>query len=249
MDKKILVFIPTRNTASTIEKTYHLLPDHIKKNADFIVVDNASTDNSVAVAEKLGLKVIQHEQDRGYGGSNKTGFAYAKKTNADIFVIMHSDCQYDPTIIDRIIKPLIHEEADLVLGSRILGDGAMEGGMPWWKFVSNRFLTWIENFSLNANISEYHTGYRAYTMDLLNNIPYEATDNDWVFDSEILFQAVHFGFRIKDVPIPTRYEGTFSSISFGTGVVYGISVLGLIAKYLLHKWGIKKQKLFTSVNQ
>jgi len=244
MNKKLLIYIPTRNTAQTIEKTYGLIPEHIKREAEFVVVDNASTDNSIEVAEKLGLKVIRHETDRGYGGSNKTGFEYAKKIGADIFLILHSDCQYDPTIMDRILEPVLSGEADLVLGSRIMGKKALAGGMPWWKYVSNRFLTWIENKAQGINISEYHTGYRAYTMEVLTRLPYHESSDNWIFDSEIIFQVANLGFKIKDVPIPTTYQGPISSITFTTGAIYGLSIFGLIFKYKLHKWGIFKQKVF-----
>ena len=244
MEKKILIFIPTRNTASTIEKTLFLIPQHIREKAEFIVVDNASTDNSVEVAEKLGLKVIRHDRDCGYGGSNKTAFDYAKSIEADIFVVLHSDCQYDPSVMDRVLEPMLRGEADAVFGSRIMGN-ALKGGMPWWKYIANRVLTWLENKALNTNLSEYHTGYRIYSLQLLKGIPYQYDSDNWVFDSEIIFQIIHFGFTIKEVPIPTTYEGPISSISFSTGVVYGLSVLGLIAKYLLHKWNIIRQKQFS----
>lgn len=244
MDKKILIFIPTRNTATTIEKTFNLIPEHIKNEAEFIVVDNASADNSVEVAEKLGLKVIRHDRDRGYGGSNKTAFDYAKSIDVEIFVILHSDCQYDPSIMDRVLDPMLRGEADAVFGSRIMGKKALQGGMPWWKYCANRFLTWLENWSLGADLSEYHTGYRIYSMKLLRSIPYEYDSDNWLFDSEIIFQIIHHGFTIKEVPIPTTYEGPISSISFSTGVVYGLSVLGLVVKYKLHQWNIIKQKQF-----
>jgi glycosyltransferase involved in cell wall biosynthesis len=244
MDKKILIFIPTRNTAATIEKTFNLIPEHIKKEAEFIVVDNASVDNSVETAKKLGLTVIRHETDRGYGGSNKTAFDYAKTRDVDIFVILHSDCQYDPTIMDRVLEPMLRDKADAVFGSRILGKKALQGGMPWWKYLANRFLTCLENWSLNANLSEYHTGYRIYSMELLKRIPYSFDSDDWIFDSEIIFQILHLGFTVKEVPIPTTYEGPISSITFSTGVVYGLSIFWLIAKFKLHQWNIIKQKQF-----
>lgn len=244
MDKKILIFIPTRNTATTIEKTFRLIPEHIKKQAEFIVVDNASVDNSVEVAEKLGLKVIRHDRDRGYGGSNKTAFDYAKANDIDIFVILHSDCQYDPSILDRVLDPMLRGEADAVFGSRIMGKKALQGGMPWWKYCANRFLTRLENWALNADLSEYHTGYRIYSMDLLKSIPYEYDSDDWLFDSEIIFQILHYGFTIKEVPIPTTYKGPISSISFSTGVVYGLSVLWLIVQYKLHQWQVITLKQF-----
>ena len=244
MDKKILIFIPTRNTAATIEKTYNLIPEHIRKAAEFIVVDNASTDNSVEVAEKLGLKVIRHDCDRGYGGSNKTAFDYAKSIDVDIFVILHSDCQYDPSIMDRVLDPMLRGESDAVFGSRIMGKKALQGGMPWWKYCANRFLTGLENWALNADLSEYHTGYRIYSMNLLRSIPYSYDSDNWLFDSEIIFQILHYGFTIKEVPIPTTYKGPISSISFSTGVVYGLSVLWLIVQYKLHQWKVITLKQF-----
>lgn len=248
MSNKILIFIPTRNTAVTIEKTFRLIPEHIREQAEFIVVDNASTDNSVEVAERLGLKVIRHDRDRGYGGSNKTAFDYAKAIDVDIFVILHSDCQYDPSIMDSVLDPMLRGEADAVFGSRIMGKKALQGGMPWWKYCANRCLTWLENWALNATLSEYHTGYRIYSMKLLRGIPYLYASDNWLFDSEIIFQIIHYGFTIKEVPIPTTYEGPISSISFSTGVVYGLSVLGLIVKYKLHQWNIIKQKQFNLEN-
>jgi glycosyltransferase involved in cell wall biosynthesis len=244
MDKKILIFIPTRNTATTIEKTFFLIPEHIRKEAEFIVVDNASVDNSVEVAENLGLKVIRHEIDRRYGGSNKTAFNYAKAIGADIFIVLHSDCQYEPSIMDRLLEPILKGEADAVFGSRIIGKKALQGGMPWWKFISNRVLTWIENWVLKADLSEYHSGYRIYSMKLLKKIPYMLNSDNWVFDSEIIFQILNSDFTIKEVPIPTTYKGPISSISFSTGVVYGLSILWLIAKFKLHKWNIIKQPQF-----
>jgi len=244
MDKKILIFIPTRNTGPTIEKTFNGIPEHIKNKAAFIVIDNASTDNSVEIAKSLGLKVIQHESDRGYGGSNKTAFDYAQKLDVDIFVVLHSDCQYDPSIMDEVLEPMLHDEADAVFGSRIMGKKALQGGMPWWKYIANRFLTRLENWALNARLSEYHTGYRIYSMKLLKGIPYACDSDDWLFDSEIIFQIIHYGFTIKEVPIPTTYKGPISSISFSTGVVYGLSVLGLIVKYKLHQWKVIQLKQF-----
>jgi glycosyltransferase involved in cell wall biosynthesis len=244
MDKKILIFIPTKNTAATIKKTFTLIPEHIRKEAEFIVVDNASVDNSVDVAEKLGLKVIRHEFDRGYGGSNKTAFDYAKTRNVDVFVILHSDCQYDPTIMDTLLEPVLNNEADAVFGSRIMGKKALKGGMPWWKYISNRFLTWIENVATRSHLSEYHSGYRVYSMDILKRIRYDLDSNNWVFDSEIIFQILNAGFKIKEVPIPTTYKGPISSISFSTGVVYGLSIFWLIFKYKFHKWNIIKQPQF-----
>ena len=244
MKPKILIFIPTRNTATTIEKTYRLIPDNIRNSAEFIVVDNASSDNSVAVAQQLGLTVIRHASDHGYGGSNKTAFDYAKTISADIFVILHSDCQYDPTIMDRLLEPVLTGRADAVFGSRIMGKKALSGGMPWWKYISNRFLTWIENMATHGQLSEYHSGYRIYTMKVLKGIAYNQNSDNWIFDSEIIFQIIYAGFSITELPIPTTYSGPISSISFFTGVVYGLSIFLLILKFKLHQWNIIQQKQF-----
>jgi glycosyltransferase involved in cell wall biosynthesis len=241
---KIIVFIPTRNTAVTIEKTYCRIPEPIRTEAAFIVVDNASSDTSVEVARQLGLPVIRHDRDRGYGGSNKTAFDYAKSIEADMLVVLHSDCQYDPQIMNRLLEPVLAGEADVVFGSRIIGGGAMRGGMPWWKFVANRFLTWLENLATGARLSEYHSGYRIYTMKVLKKISYSQNSDNWIFDSEIIFQIINAGFSIKELPIPTTYSGPISSISFITGVVYGLSILWLILKFKLHQWNIIQQKQF-----
>jgi glycosyltransferase involved in cell wall biosynthesis len=244
MNQKILIFIPTRNTAATIEKTWRLIPDDIRAAAEFIVVDNASSDGSVAIARKLGLNVIRHDRDRGYGGSNKTAFDYAKTIGADIFIILHSDCQYDPTIMNRLLEPVLNGEADVVLGSRIMGKKALSGGMPWWKYISNRFLTGIENIAIGARLSEYHTGYRIYTMKVLNRIPYSLNSDNWMFEGEIIFQILNAGFRIREVPIPTTYSGPISSISFSTGVVYGLSIFLLVFRFKLHQWNILHRRQF-----
>lgn len=249
MYEKALIFIPTRNTAKTLEETYRLLPQRVREEAQFIVVDNASSDDSVVVAERLGLDVIRNPTDLGYGGSNKVGFKYAASHDVDCFAILHSDCQYDPTLMESFLQPALSNEVDLVLGSRILGKKALEGGMPRHRYVANRILTWIENAVLGADISEYHTGYRVYRMDLLERIPYWENSNYWLFDSEILFQTHQTGARIKQLPIPTSYHGGSSSLPFRDGVVYALTVLLLILKFKLHDWGIVKQKQFMQVDQ
>ena len=240
----IIVFIPTRNTAVTIEKTYRLIPELIRAEAAFIVVDNASSDTSVEVARQLGLPVIRHDRDRGYGGSNKTAFDYARSVGVDILVVLHSDCQYDPRIMNQLLEPVLTGEADVVFGSRIMGGGAMRGGMPWWKYVANRFLTCLENLATGARLSEYHSGYRIYTMKVLKKISYSQNSDNWIFDSEIIFQIINAGFSITELPIPTTYSGPISSISFITGVVYGLSIFWLILKFKLHQWNIIQQKQF-----
>jgi len=240
----IIVFIPTRNTAVTIEKTYRLIPELIRAEAAFIVVDNASSDTSVEVARQLGLPLIRHDRDRGYGRSNKTAYDYARSVGVDILVVLHSDCQYDPRIMNQLLEPVLTGEADVVFGSRIMGGGAIRGGMPWWKFVANRFLTCLENLATGAQLSEYHSGYRIYTMKVLKKISYSQNSDNWIFDSEIIFQIINAGFSITELPIPTTYRGPISSISFITGVVYGLSIFWLILKFKLHQWNIIQQKQF-----
>ena len=146
--------------------------------------------------------------------------------------------------MDRLIDPVLNNEADAVFGSRIMGKKALQGGMPWWKFISNRFLTWIENIATHSHLSEYHSGYRVYTLNILNRIPYALNSDNWIFDSEIIFQIFNAGFKIKEVPIPTTYKGPISSISFSVGMVYGFSIFWLILKFKLHKWNIINQEQF-----
>lgn len=241
-EKKILVYIPTRNTAKTVEQTYRKIPN--AENYDYLVVDNGSKDDSVAIAEKLGLRVIRHHFDRGYGGTQKTAYSYVLGRGSDIVVMLHSDGQYVPELLPEIVKPILNGQADAVFGSRILGKKALEGGMPWWKYVSNRFLTWIENKVLNTNLSEFHSGYRAYSAKLLGRVPFLYNSDNWLFDSEIIFQVKNLGFRIVEVPIPTMYFKSASSVSLFDGIIYGLSIFKLILKYSLYKTKLIKFKQF-----
>lgn len=239
---KILIYIPTRNTAVHLKNTLGRIPTSIK--ADFLVVDNGSRDNSVELAKSLGLRVMQHHFDRGYGASQKTAYSYALGKEADIVVMLHSDAQYDPKYLPQIIQPILDNEADAVFGSRILGKGALSGGMPYWKYVSNIFLTWFENKSIGINLSEFHTGYRAYSAKLLERIPFMYNSDNWLFDSEIIFQIVNLGFRIKEIPISTSYHKGASSVNFIEGAGYGLGIFKLVFKYLLHHLGLCRQKQF-----
>ncbi len=240
---KILIYIPTYNASKTLGDVVSGISKDIE--CEYVIVDNGSDDNSVEIAMKLGLRVIRHHHNRGYGGSQKTAFLYASGNTADVIVVLHSDNQYDPSLLSEILSPLVNDSADVVLGSRILGGKAIEGGMPYYKFISNRFLTWLENMVLGSNISEFHTGYRAYRTKVLEEIPFLFNSDNWLFDSEILFQIVHKGARIKEIPIPTSYHINASSVSLFDGIIYGIGVLKLIACYSLHCSGIWKLKQFS----
>lgn len=236
MKKKVIIYIPAHDASKALRKTVSDIPPGIYD--EIILVDNASRDNTVEIAESLGLTVIRHENNKGYGGSQKTGFRVALKKGADIIVMLHSDGQYNPKLLPQMLEPLCREEADCVFGSRFLNRDALAGGMPLWRYVANRFLTIIENMIVGSNLSEFHSGYRLYTRKLLESIPYENNSDNWLFDSEIIIQVVHFGFKIKELPIPTCYNKNSSSMSFKEGVVYGLGVFKAIGRYVLHRSGI-----------
>ncbi|HMA36512.1 MAG TPA: glycosyltransferase family 2 protein [Chloroflexia bacterium] len=242
---RIIVVMPAYNAARTLEKTYGDLPkDQIY---EVILVDDVSSDNTVEVAEKLGLKCLVHFQNKGYGGNQKTCYLEALKDGADVIVMLHPDNQYDATRVPAMIGPIVAGKADMVLGSRLLGGTAatLQGGMPIWKFISNRFLTTVENTIFGTHLSEMHTGYRAYSRRLLETIPFLLNSDDFVFDSEVIAQAVAFGFRIVEVPVPTRYFPEASSVNFRRSVTYGLATLNVARRYLFHKLGIRRYKQFS----
>src|SRR5207248_10369782 len=211
-----------------------------------ILVDDASQDDTADIARQLGLDTIVHIQNRGYGGNQKTCYLEALSAGADIVVMVHPDNQYDATSIPKMIRPIVEGEADLVLGSRLL-DGrtaALRGGMPVWKYVSNRFLTLTENICLGTNLSEAHTGLRAYSRRLLTTIPFLLNSDDFVFDSEVIAETVAFGFRIAEVPVPTRYFPEASSVNFRRSVIYGLATLNVARKFFLDKTGVRRYPLF-----
>ncbi len=244
-NKKIVIFMPARNTAHLLEKTYNDIP---KGFADqIILVDNASTDNTVEIAHSLGMKVIRHENNLGYGGSLKTGYTNAIKEGADVVVMLHSDNQYDPKILPQIVKPILSGEADAVLGSRILGAKTRSGGMPWWKYIANIRLTKLINFSIGSKIHEFHTGYRAYSRKLLENLPYRYNSDNFLFDTEITIQIISHGFTIKEVPIPTHYFTDASTMTFGQCVIYGLGILISLLRYSIHKMNFIKFKKYSRI--
>ena len=232
----VVVVLPAYNAARTLVRTYRDIPKDVVD--EVILVDDASQDDTVEIARLLNLKVIQHGKNLGYGGNQKTCYRAALESDADIVVMVHPDYQYDPTLVPQMIAPIQQGEADCVLGSRMLQKGgASAGGMPIYKQIGNRVLTWIENTVLGQHLSEYHTGYRAYSRRLLMSIPFIENSNNFVFDTEIIVQLVVAGFRIKEIPIPTRYFAHASSVDFLKSVQYGLAILKRLLFYQIWKAG------------
>jgi len=241
---RVVVVMPAYNAARTLEATYRGLAMDVVD--EVILVDDVSHDDTVDIAERLGLKVVVHVQNRGYGGNQKTCYLEALRSGADVVVMVHPDNQYDSTLVPEMIQPILEGRADIVLGSRLLSGTALSGGMPVWKFVSNRFLTLVENVAFGLRLSEYHTGFRAYSRRLLETLPFLLNSDDFVFDQEIMAQAICFGFRIGEVPVPTRYFREASSVNFRRSVEYGFDVLGLVGRYLLHRAHVARSRQFTA---
>ena len=244
---KTIVVMPAYNAAKTLKKTVDDIP---AKTVDkIILVDDNSTDKTVKIAKKLGLTVISHTQNRGYGGNQKTCYTMALSEGANIVIMIHPDYQYDSRLIPYIAGFLEKGICDVILGSRIrTRKEALKCGMPKYKYISNRMLTFTENIILGQNISDFHSGYRAYTRKVLETIPYHNNSDGFVFDTEFLVQAVYFGFKIGDVPVPVRYFSEASSINFANSVIYGSKTLITLLKYLLQRMKLNRHKLF-SVNE
>ncbi len=243
MKPKVIVVMPAYNAELTLERTFRDIPKATV--ADIILTDDASSDNTVDIAKRLGIKVLYHEQNKGYGANQKTCYDEALKNEADIIIMIHPDYQYDPKIIPHAVGFLELGICDVVIGSRIrTRRETLESGMPVYKYVSNRFLTIIENVVLGQNLGDFHSGFRVYTKDVLETINYHANSDDFVFDTEFLAQAVFHGFRIGDVPIPTRYFEEASSINFRRSVRYGIQTLCVMLKFLLQTRGFVKFQIF-----
>jgi glycosyltransferase involved in cell wall biosynthesis len=240
--QRVIVVLPAYNAAKTLEQTIAAVPPGIVD--DFLVVDDASRDDTVAQAHRLGLPCIVHAENRGYGGNQKTCYTEALRRGADIVVMLHPDYQYSPRLVGSMAWQVASGEYDVVLGSRILGAGALRGGMPLYKYVANRVLTALENIFLSIKLSEFHTGYRAFSRQVLESLPLHENSDDFVFDNQILAQAVAFGFRIGEISCPTKYFPEASSINFRRSVTYGFGVLGTAVRFRLHRWGILRCQLF-----
>jgi glycosyltransferase involved in cell wall biosynthesis len=242
---KIIVVMPARNAAATLEATFSAIPTDVVD--EIILVDDGSTDGTIDVARRLPLHLIWHPHNVGYGGNQKTCYLEALQRGADVVVMLHPDGQYEPSLIPRMVQPILDGQADMVLGSRLTRPGAWRAiGMPRYKFLANRGLTRVENAVLGTHLSELHTGYRAYSRELLLTVPFLRNSIDFVFDSEMVMQAVQFGFRITEVPANTRYFPEASSASPGQSVVYGVKTLLTAARLVLHRNGIWRSKKFTS---
>jgi glycosyltransferase involved in cell wall biosynthesis len=237
---KVVVVMPAYNAAKTLRMTYAELPHDIVDLV--IVVDDGSSDETVKIARDLGLELFVHDRNYGYGANQKTCYREALRAGADIIVMVHPDYQYDPTLLPQVISPILKNEADVVLGSRLLGGNVMKQGMPWWKFVSNRFLTELENKVFGLKLAEYHTGYRAYSRAALEAVNLEMNSDNFIFDQEIMAQFVELKFRIAEVPVPTRYFPQASSASLVQSTVYGLSILRVLARYIIHRsWKSNRQ--------
>lgn len=237
-----MVVLPAYNAGRTLEQTISEIPMHIVD--DLLLVDDASGDDTVAVAHRLGIPYVVHPENRGYGGNQKTCYTEALKRGADIVTMLHPDYQYSPRLIEAMVPLAATGQFDVVLGSRILSEGALAGGMPYYKYVSNRALTAFENVFLGLKLSEYHTGYRTFTRQVLETLPLLECSDDFVFDNQMLAQAAMFGFHIGEISCPTRYFAEASSINFSRSVVYGMGVLSTSLKFRLHKSKLKRNPLF-----
>ena len=242
---KVVVVMPAYNAGRTLRMTYEELPKDAVNLV--ILVDDGSTDATLDVARQLGLEIFVHNRNYGYGANQKTCYAEALRAGADVVVMVHPDYQYDPTLVPKIIEPLIRDEADVVLGSRLKEGSALRQGMPWWKYVANRFLTSLENRLFGLHLSEYHTGYRAFRREVLETVNFGANSDSFVFDQEIIAQVVAARFRIAEIAVPTRYFPEASSAGFLASVVYGLRILAVCFWYLLHRHGLRRSRRFDSL--
>jgi glycosyltransferase involved in cell wall biosynthesis len=241
---KVVVVMPAYNARKTLEATYRDLPHDIVDTV--LLTDDASTDTTVALARELGIRTLIHAKNRGYGGNQKTCYGEALATGADIVVMVHPDYQYSPKLVTAMAAMIASGHYDLVLASRILGGRARKGGMPAYKYVANRVLTLIQNLTWGAKLSEYHTGFRAYSRRLLESIPFEANSEDFIFDNQIIGQAIYFGFSVGEISCPTRYFPEASSIPVWRSVRYGLGVLRTTAALLLQRFGLIRLVMFTA---
>ena len=241
----VIVVMPAYNAAHTLRMTYAELPRELVNLV--ILVDDGSSDETVRIARELGLSIFVHNRNYGYGANQKTCYREALKAGADIVVMVHPDYQYDPTLVPAMIRPIQEGKADVVLGSRLMDSKPMQQGMPWWKYVANRFLTALENRAFGLKLSEYHTGYRAFSRRSLETVNLEMNSDNFIFDQEIIAQLVNAKARITEIPVPTRYFAEASSASFVQSSVYGLSILRLLVRFMLHQGGVIHRREFDSL--
>jgi glycosyltransferase involved in cell wall biosynthesis len=240
--KSIFVVLPAYNAERTLKQTYQEIPLDIVDSV--LLVDDGSADRTVSLAKRLGIETILHDRNYGYGRNQKTCYKDALRRNADIVIMVHPDYQYTPKLITAMASMIAFEVYDVVLGSRIIGGRALKGGMPKYKYIANRFLTACENIILGSKLSEFHTGYRAFSREVLENLPLGNNSDDFVFDNEMLVQIIYFGYRIGEISCPTRYSTEASSIGLRKAIEYGVGVLITTLKYLLHRLKLRKDPLF-----
>lgn len=244
-DKKIVVVLPAYNASKTLEKTFKEIPFNIVD--EVILVDDKSSDNTVEVGKKLGINhIISHEENKGYGGNQKSCYNKATDIGGDIVIMLHPDYQYTPKLIQSMAYVIANGLYPVVLGSRILGKGALKGGMPWYKYVANRFLTLVQNILLNQKLSEYHTGYRAFSGEVLRSVNYNVNSDDFVFDNQMLAQIFYKGFEIGEITCPTKYFPEASSINLKRSTIYALGVLKVSLVYRFTKWGLMRPKYLVS---
>jgi glycosyltransferase involved in cell wall biosynthesis len=240
--KRIAVVLPAYNAEKTLEATVRELPDLVDIR---ILVDDHSTDRTIEVAQKLGLQSFVHDRNYGYGRNQQTCYREALARGADVIIMLHPDYQYTPLLVTAMASMVAYDVYDVVLGSRIIGGQALHGGMPVWKYIANRFLTAFENFFLRVKLSEYHSGYRAFSRNVLLTLPLLENSDDFVFDNQMLAQCVHFGFRIGEVSCPTKYFEEASSINFSRSVKYGFGVLATTLQFALQRWHMVRFRIFS----
>jgi glycosyltransferase involved in cell wall biosynthesis len=241
-DARIVIVLPAYNAAHTLEKTYADIPK--EKVSKIILVDDVSQDQTVEVARSLGLSVVIHIQNRGYGGNQKTCYLEALKEGADVVVMLHPDHQYDSKLVPELIHPILTGKADMVMGSRILNGRALEGGMPFWKYLANRVLTTAENIIYRTDLTDCHSGFRAYSRKLLTTVPFLLNSDDFVFDSQMIAQAVYMGFKIDEIPVQARYFPEASSVNFKVSTIYGLKTVGVMLRFFLQRLGLTHSRFF-----
>lgn len=242
----VIVVMPAYNAARTLAATFKDIPAGSVHQV--ILVDDGSKDDTLDIAHELEITAFRHERNFGYGANQKTCYAEALKTQHGIVVMLHPDYQYDPTLLPTVVDPILRHEADVVFGSRVLGADPVKQGMPWWKYLGNRALTVLENAVFGLHLSEFHTGYRAYSREALEGVNFQMDSDGFVFDQEIVAQFVHAGFRIAEVPVPTRYFPEASSANFWQSSAYGLAILGVLARYRLHRHGLMRDARLESLS-
>src|SRR5437660_1058056 len=242
---KVVVVMPAYNAGRTLRLTYEELP---KDSVNLVIlVDDGSPEETLKISRELYLQIFVHNRNYGYGANQKTCYTEALRAGADIVVMVHPDYQYDPRLVPQIVEPVVGGRADVVLGSRLKGGSALAQGMPWWKFLANRLLTFLENRAFGLSLSEYHTGYRAFRREVLETVNFVANSDGFVFDQEIIGQVVAAGYRIAEIAVPTRYFAEASSAGFLASTVYGLRILSMLFWFMLNRWGLRRSRRFDSL--